>query len=100
MGKQLAFSFAQDRPSFWFIAKEFKNDWEGEIQWAFKGLPGGIEAFNAEFGESWQYMGTILYKGVFYHQFRHRMHPSTQQREYRNIPATQGWEPPPGCNPY
>ena len=34
-------------------------------------------------GEDWQYMGST--KDV--HQFRHRHHPASGQREYRNVPV-------------
>ena len=44
-------------------------------------------------GEAWQYMGTYETDGIWQHEFRHREHPATQAREYRNIPASPGWQP-------
>jgi len=41
-------------------------------------------AFNESWGETWQYMGTVNGQ----HEFRHRMHPTTDKREYLKIPAT------------
>jgi len=34
-----------------------------------------------ETGEIWQYMGTIRYGRDWLHEFRHRHHPTTKQRE-------------------
>jgi hypothetical protein len=39
-------------------------------------------------GECWQYMGTFLINGAWYHQFRHRHLDLTGQREVRNYRAT------------
>jgi hypothetical protein len=44
--------------------------------------------FNEEFSEVWQYMGSAEVGGVWVHQFRHRMHPGSGQREYLSVPAT------------
>lgn len=39
-------------------------------------LPGGPSAWNAQWGEAWQYLGTIPeVAGSFRHEFRHRAHP-------------------------
>jgi hypothetical protein len=47
-----------------------------------------VVSYNALFGESWQYMGSVARPGQpVEHQFRHRMHPISGQREYI---ATQG----------
>ena len=44
---------------------------------------GDITAYNAEYREVWQYMGSIRRTGrPDEHQFRHRMHPISGQREY------------------
>jgi len=43
-------------------------------------------------GESWQYMGShFLPSGQLVHSFRHRRHPWTQQREYREVKASITW---------
>lgn len=45
-------------------------------------------------GERWQYMGSVFVRGgsgrsgEWVHQFRHRRHPKTGKREYREIPAS------------
>jgi hypothetical protein len=44
--------------------------------------------FNGECSEVWQYMGSAEVGGVWAHQFRHRMHPGTGQRECLDVPAT------------
>jgi hypothetical protein len=38
-------------------------------------LPGGPEAIDDMFGESWQYMGSARRDGDVRHEFRHRAHP-------------------------
>ncbi len=38
-------------------------------------LPGGPEAIDDVFGESWQYMGSARREGGVRHEFRHRAHP-------------------------
>ena len=56
----------------------------------------GLDPFvceNVPYGESWQYMGTYLDGARFVHEFRHRQHPVTMQREIRKIPAPAGWNP-------
>lgn len=59
---------------------------------AFHSLPGGPQAHNFEYGESWQYMGTVYgWEGrtFWVHQFRHRAHPDfDNERQYRNIYAS------------
>jgi len=79
---------------------------EEELERAFQTLPGGPAAFNKEFNESWQYMGTF-YGGQFgirwMHQFRHRAHPGLQsanghniqpnERVYLNVAAPDDWQP-------
>ncbi len=43
---------------------------------AWEQLPGGPIAWNAEWDEAWQYLGTIPEAaGCFRHEFRHRAHP-------------------------
>jgi hypothetical protein len=41
--------------------------------------------------EVWQYMGSAYADGRWSHQFRHRFHPATGQREYVNVPASLAW---------
>ena len=48
------------------------------------GLADPVCALDESTGERWQYMGT--YDG--WHEFRHRQHPRTQQREYLKIEST------------
>lgn len=52
------------------------------------GIVGDTSDFNPEYNEAWQYMGTWRKDSSSpeYHQFRHRMHPVTQKREYVNVP--------------
>ena len=50
--------------------------------------------YNAQYGESLQYMGTIAVHQVGYvHEFRHRAMPATNQRQYWRFLCTPGWQP-------
>ena len=78
-----------DGPAMVFIGQ---NNAEWGIMWQKlgehplnKGIRRPSEAYSPSSGESWQYMGTI---GGEMHQFRHRCHPSTKQREYVHIPVS------------
>ena len=42
-------------------------------------------------GECWQYMGSIYVAPTWVHQFRHRNHPSTNQRVYKDITASKNF---------
>lgn len=51
------------------------------------------QALNKEYGECWQYMGTVHKpSGEVEHQFRHRMHPKTLKREYVCIRLSQMYD--------
>jgi hypothetical protein len=78
------------KESFW-IGQDH-SQWP-EIIRAFSELPGGPVALNEEFNELWQYMGTFKDERGYWHNFRHRMHPETNAREYHNIHAAPGWVP-------
>lgn len=69
--------------------REFDRMWEELAKDPLNiGLAVPAEAYNEECNEAWQYMGTVLQQGGrWVHQFRHRCHPITQQRELRNIEA-------------
>jgi len=61
-----------------------------EIERFFGMLPGGAEALNQDYGEVWQYMGTVLIEsgpraGRWEHQFRHRAHPWDGRRHYKGF---------------
>ena len=71
----------------YFMKKE-----DPEFKRAFQALD-DPEARNEEYGEFWQYMGTVKKNGVWVHEFRHRMHPKTKKREYFDVAARFGWEP-------
>lgn len=55
------------------------------------------DMYNAAYGESLQYMGTIEVPGIgaghYFHEFRHRAVPRTNQRQYWKVLATDGWYP-------
>jgi hypothetical protein len=54
------------------------------LESAWQLLPGGPDCENHN--EVWQYMGsTYLGDGAAVHTFRHRWHPSTDQRMYVKI---------------
>lgn len=50
-------------------------------------------AVNERSGEAWQYMGTYKRGGEWEHQFRHRDHPSNDQRWLLNLPVSKSWRP-------
>lgn len=50
-------------------------------------------AWNEQYAEGWQYMGTIRVENQWIHEFRHRWHPKTNKREYFRVAARFGWEP-------
>jgi hypothetical protein len=43
-------------------------------------------------GECWQYMGSV-WKSEWLHTFRHRCHPSTDDRICVSFVASEGWAP-------
>lgn len=61
------------------LAAHFVND----------GQPNPTVAYNDECNEVWQYMGTVRQGEKLYHEFRHRMHPRTGQRESVRLPASR-----------
>jgi hypothetical protein len=63
--------------------------------------------YNASFGEAWQYMGTSIKESKWTHFFRHRAHPSTNERATWSVWATDDFhsmhsrpEPRPTVRPY
>lgn len=50
-------------------------------------------ALNQRSGEAWQYMGSEKRLRGWEHSFRHRDHPSTNERVYVWVRATGGWLP-------
>lgn len=74
---------------------EWDRMWESL---ASLGMNQGLEqptvAPHPDSGECWQYMGSCRSgRGGWRHEFRHRMHPTTNQREYYPIAASRGWKP-------
>jgi hypothetical protein len=88
--------------SVWLVppASSVVGDDLARTEWAraWHGLEELGEAFRREdhcpqTNEVWQYMGTHRVDGgVWVHQFRHRHHPLTRKREYRNVACTSGFE--------
>lgn len=72
-------------PELFFMNPEDK---EWDIAWSF--FPDKV-MYNE--GESLQYMGTINLDGRYYHEFRHRSLPGSNQRGYYRISATDRWDP-------
>jgi hypothetical protein len=56
------------------------------------GLRDPTVAEHKESGEHWQYMGTHYHDDSWFHEFRHRWHPTTGKREYHNFRASGGFE--------
>jgi len=64
-------------------------EWIEPTEAAWQTLPGGPEARDPETGEAWQYMGPEQTEhGTLVYCFRHRNHPSYQQRIYWRVPVT------------
>jgi len=66
--------------------KEWKYAW-GELSKQKINI-GQEDPFECECeGEFWQYIDSGIVNGVLVHEFRHRHHPVTLQREYIRIPV-------------
>jgi hypothetical protein len=60
--------------------------WEGLAHVIVQdGLGAGDDLAQHHEGEEWQYMGSQYIEIGMRHEFRHRYHPVTQQREYRDV---------------
>lgn len=51
------------------------------------------EAYNPRCRESWQYLGSFLRGGRYWHEFRHRAHPADHSRRVVHVPAREDWSP-------
>ena len=75
-----------------FLDQDHPKD-KAVLDAAFNSLPGGPQAYNFDYGESWQYMGTVYgWQGrtFWVHQFRHRAHPDfNDDRKYQNVFASE-----------
>ncbi len=65
------------------IIKENSNEWNYMWKWLEDhplnaGLPEPTYAQNQ--GEGWQYMGSFRNESIAVHNFRHRSHPTTNER--------------------
>lgn len=95
------------RPSVKRSSKKAVRHWSDEIimlrprskEWnaAWKGLAElsgdhDREAENPRSGEVWQYMGTAKRVAAWAHEFRHRDHPSTNDRLYLRVYASPSWK--------
>jgi hypothetical protein len=49
------------------------------------GLGDGTDLAQENDGEAWQYMGSCRLSSGILHTFRHRDHPKTHDREYRDV---------------
>jgi hypothetical protein len=70
-------------------SKEWNAAWKG-----LAALSGDDDfvALNPRSGEVWQYMGSVE-RGAWRHEFRHRDHPSDNQRHLLRVLATAAWKP-------
>lgn len=73
--------------SYWLDRERDKDEW----RYAWGQFPDSA-MYNAEYGESLQYMGTWLIGGKWVHQFRHRAIPGLNERRYWNVPASAGFQ--------
>lgn len=72
---------------------EWHRAWDGLLR---TGKAADHTEEHPDSGERWQYMGTWLLRGNYkgkglnwFHQFRHRMHPTDGQRKLVNVPAEE-----------
>lgn len=70
------------------IVKRESPEWDYMWEWVSQhpineGLEDSSTALNE--GEAWQYMGSFKQGDKVIHEFRHRFHPKTQQREYLKL---------------
>lgn len=65
-----------------------------ELAWAWNMFP-DKSMYNDTYGESLQYMGTVLDADTYvvHHEFRHRAVPGTNQRKYWHIHASLKFSP-------
>jgi hypothetical protein len=73
------------------IIKKDSNEWNHMWEWVAahplnEGLDNTSLAMND--GEGWQYMGSFRQEDRVIHEFRHRNHPRTQQREFIKLLTT------------
>lgn len=57
-----------------------------------KGLEEPTVAFEPEWGEAWQYMGSHKAGRTWWHEFRHRLHPVANERVYVRIKANKSFK--------
>lgn len=67
---------------------------EWSFAWAGVARRYGSDFAQLNRGECWQYMGTAFTARGWEHQFRHRCHPSTNERVYLHLPVSAEWTPP------
>lgn len=76
------------------LIKPDSTEWNNMWQWVAehplnRGLEEPTVAFNELNGECWQYMGSFRSQdGRVVHEFRHRSHPTDNERRYLKMNAT------------
>lgn len=78
------------------LIKPNSNEWEFMWEWVAnhpinKDIENPSVALNPENNECWQYMGSYAYNNITIHEFRHRAHPTTEQREYLKLYASENF---------
>lgn len=76
------------------LIKPESQEWNYMWDWlAQHPINEGIEhpsiALNMEYGEAWQYMGSFKQDNRIIHEFRHRAHPTDNQRHYIKFKASE-----------
>jgi hypothetical protein len=66
-----------------FTVDSTESEWE--VMW--KGLFAMYGDYTSPCGESWQYMGTWLKDGLWFHQFRHRCYEDGKRRLLNILPT-------------
>jgi hypothetical protein len=80
------------------IVKRNSAEWEYMWNWLSKhpineGIENPTLAWNSEYAEGWQYMGSYKKDDNIIHEFRHRVHPRTKDRMYLKLNASENMNP-------
>jgi len=66
--------------------------WEENGKPLDKHMVPDFSEYNEQYNEVWQYMGTLDKSDHLEHQFRHRAHPSDNQRRYVSVTTSEDYK--------
>jgi len=78
------------------LIKRNSSEWNYMWSWLEKhplneGLEEPTVAYNKDYSESWQYMGSFKQNDKVIHEFRHRAFPKDNQRKYLKLSASNNF---------